>query len=34
VIYTETAKDPRQPARSPSRPVNRAVAGPRPPHAA
>jgi hypothetical protein len=34
VIYTEMLPDPRQPARPQLRPVNRAVAGPRRPHAA
>jgi hypothetical protein len=34
VIYTETALEPRQPAKSASQPVNRAAAGPRRPHAA
>ncbi len=34
VIYTETLPAPRQPAQPRPQPVNRAVAGPRPPHAA
>jgi len=34
VIYAETPLEPRQPARPPSQPFNRAAAGPRRPHAA
>jgi hypothetical protein len=34
VIYADTPLDPRQAARSSPRPVNRATAGPRRPHAA